>query len=561
MKSLSTCILIAFIGAALTACNGGGDSAFAGGGGSGNGSGGATAPGAGGTTTVALGSGSGGNFQAGTLAIATARLSAGGTTTVSATLVKSDGTPFTDAVGVSFISDCVQQGLATLESPVKADNGAAVSTYTDKGCGTTDTITASATIGGTRLTAQGTVVVAPAELGAIAFISADPATISFNGSGLTEASRVTFEVRDSTGNPLRNQTVNFSLSTKVGGITLSQDSAVSGADGKVATVVQAGTIPTPVRVKATVADTNVSTQSSVLTISTGIADADSFSIAVETLNPEAYNYDGVTDKVTVHLADRFNNPVPDGTAVSFMTEGGSIEPRCQTTKGECTVTWQSQNPRPANGRVTILAYVIGEESFTDTDGNGVFNAGDTFTDLGEPYEDKNEDGAYTPGEPFYDFHQGTPAGNGIDGVRDGPDGQYEGLQCTDNCGAVNTTGIGAQIALVMSGSTAIICTTPTTFASPACTTPLSVGPGGTLTLYVADVRGQTMPSGTTIKISGKNVDINPASITVPSTAVPPALAPYTIQVTKQDTTKVASLTVTVTTPKGLSTPPAAVAVP
>lgn len=576
---------ILLLGILLTACNGG-DSSFAGGG-----SGGATAPGSGGTTTVQFGSGSGGNFQAGTLAIATSKLSAGGTTTVTATLVKDDGTPYTGATDVSFISDCVQQGLATLESPVKADNGAAVSTYTDKGCGTTDTITASATINGTRLTAQGTVLVAPAELGAIAFISAEPTTISFKGSGLTEASRVTFEVRDSIGNPLRNQTVNFSLSTEVGGISLSQSTAVSGADGRVATVVQAGTIPTPVRVKATVENTNVSTQSNVLTISTGIADADSFSISIEKFNPEAWDYDGVTDKVTVHLADRFNNPVPDGTAVSFHTEGGSIEPQCQTKDGTCSVIWTSQNPRPADGRVTILAYAIGEESFVDTNGNGWFDPQDTngdgqiddtdktdtFTDIGEPFANEDESYAddanqscppstdpsckpsYQLGEFFFDFSQ--------DGKRNGPDGHFEGLQCVTNCGPDGkyapvdtdttdnvrpllnfTTGISDQLVLVMSGNTAIICTTPTTSAQPACGSPMTVNAGGTLKLYVADLRGQTMPAGTTIKVAAQNVTLSgQTSITVPSTTTPPAYTPYVFDVGSIQATP-ATITVTVTTP-------------
>ncbi|HET7369364.1 MAG TPA: hypothetical protein VFK45_00840, partial [Gammaproteobacteria bacterium] len=340
MKTLSRSLLIALLGASLAACNGG-DDAFTPGGGA---DGGATAPGSsagGATQTVQFGSGSGDQFQAGTLEVATANLSAGGTTTIKATLVKGDGTPYTGDASVEFISNCVQQGRATIDSPIETANGAAVTTYTAKGCSGSDTVTATTSINGTRLSATGVVTVAAAELGAIAFISAEPTTISFNGSGLTETSRVTFEVRDATGNPLPEEEVNFALSTDVGGIALSQDHATSGADGRVATVVQAGTIPGPVRVKATVAATDIGTQSSVLTIGTGIADADSFSIAVKNANPEAYNYDGVTDEITVHLADRFNNPVPDGTAVSFHTEGGSIETSCVTSGGACSVTWTS----------------------------------------------------------------------------------------------------------------------------------------------------------------------------------------------------------------------------
>lgn len=552
MNKLSATGLILLVGLALAGCNGGSDNNSFGGktGGTGGAGGGSTAPGdTGGTSTVEFGSGSGSNFQAGQLALGTATLSAGGTTTVKATLVNSDGTPYTTPVSVGFVSNCVQQGFATLDSPVNTINGAATSTYTAKGCSGNDIITATATVNGVQLTATGTVNVAPAALGAVQFVSADPQTIYYHGSGLPETSRVTFEVKDSTGNPLPGENVDFTLSTEVGGIALSQASAKSGADGTVATVVEAGTALTPVRVQATVADTNISTQSSALSISTGIADQDSVSVAPETDNPEAYNYDGITDKVTVRLADRFNNPVPDGTAVSFHTNAGSITPQCTTTGGACTVTWTSQNPRPATGVVNILAFAIGEESFTDKNGNGVFDAGDTFEDMGEPYEDDNNNGQYDPGEFFYDYNQ--------DGVRNGPDGHYEGLQCEQNCGSAGiasgdfTTGIGMQTAIAMATSGADICVQQggTAQCQP---TPLTLT-ASDFTLLVTDLHGLSMPVGTTVKLSGTNISIDPAtsSFTVGNAV---AAEPYPIQVgAKADTSKPASITVTVTSPDNVIT--------
>ncbi|MFW8341613.1 hypothetical protein ACOICY_29205, partial [Klebsiella pneumoniae] len=70
----------------------------------------------------------------------------------------------------------------------------------------------------------------------------------------------------------------------------------------------------------------ISSQSSVLVISTGKPDQDSFSLSAETLNAEGWDVDGTAVKVTARLADAFNNPVPDGTAVYFTTEGGAITP-------------------------------------------------------------------------------------------------------------------------------------------------------------------------------------------------------------------------------------------
>ncbi len=92
------------------------------------------------------------------------------------------------------------------------------------------------------------------------------------------------------------------------------------------------------------------------------------------------------------------------------------------------MTWTSADPRPqlasdspplkAAGRATILATAIGEESFTDTNGNGYWDPGEPFVHLGEPYSDNNENGAHDSSEYFLDFNQ-----NGVVGppgpVRDG----------------------------------------------------------------------------------------------------------------------------------------------
>ena len=74
-------------------------------------------------------------------------------------------------------------------------------------------------------------------------------------------------------------------------------------------------------------------------------------------------------RVQVLAADHFNNPVPNGTAISFTTEGGAIDGSCLTDDGGCSVTWRSQRPRLPDGRFTILATAIGNESFLDSERN------------------------------------------------------------------------------------------------------------------------------------------------------------------------------------------------
>ena len=78
-------------------------------------------------------------------------------------------------------------------------------------------------------------------------------------------------------------------------------------------------------------------------------------------------------------------------------------PVCVTANSRCTVSYRSQGIRPPNGRVAILAYAPGEENFTDagTPTNNVYDAGEAFDDLGQPYLDKDENGAVAEDEKVF----------------------------------------------------------------------------------------------------------------------------------------------------------------
>jgi len=63
------------------------------------------------------------------------------------------------------------------------------------------------------------------------------------------------------------------------------------------------------------------------------------------------------------------------------------------------VAFISQNPRPANGRITVLAYAEGLKQFIDVNGNNAYDVGiDGLLDLGDAYRDDNENGQYDLGE-------------------------------------------------------------------------------------------------------------------------------------------------------------------
>jgi len=386
-----------------------------------------------GSSTVTMGSGD--PFVEGEAEISLAQISAGGTTVVTVNIIDDQGALFTEPVDVNFSSSCssLSTPTAELSSPITTSNGIATSTYLAKGCVGDDPINVTANAGGINLSATTSVNVLPAEVGSIEFVSSVPENISILGTGAlggSESSVVKFRVLDTNANPVNNQVVNFSLNTNVGGIQLIPTSATTNNEGIVQTVINSGTVATSVRVEATIdgSDPAISSQSSVLVVSTGIPDQDSFSLSATILNPEAWDLDGTTVEVTARLADAYNNPVPDGTAVTFTTEGGSIEPSCVTTNGACSVTWSSQLPRPEGhvllhatgdeynflsnqpdvihvpeqwntlgqkfgGRATILATAIGEESFPDLNGNGRFDECELVAFTGGTGKPCNGDGS------------------------------------------------------------------------------------------------------------------------------------------------------------------------
>ena len=524
----------------MAAC-GGGDTpqtlaAGAGSGGSSGGSGGTGGTGGtgGGTTTptYSMGNGSGSSFQSGIIGITGlptgSQLSAGGTASLVVSVVDQNGALYTgNTVNIDFNSTCIGQGLATITpsgtttagtnpGEVSTTSGIANVTYTAKGCATTDVITATSTVAGTNLSATGSIAVASATAGSIQFVSATPATIGLKGTGLGETSTVIFKVVDSTGGPVPNAQVTFTLSTPVGGLGLAPSSGSTASDGTVRTVVSSGTQHTAIRVIATMTSPALTTQSSLLSVTTGLPTSRAFSTAVTCQNQQAYDHDGVTVPVTVHLADRFGNPAPDGTTVAFTTNGGTIGGNCSTPSsaqspgdGACSVNWVSANPRPLttdpvpvthNGRATILATAIGEESFTDANGNGYYDSGEAFQDLGEPFRDDNESGTYNAGEYFLDFNH--------DSQRNAPSGVFKGITCngsdpTSTC-STSTLAIGASNLIIMSSDTAkLVITNITGFTfggtlqAPGTLT-LTHGTSGTISYTLWDIHDNPMANSTTV---------------------------------------------------------------
>ncbi len=246
-----------------------------------------------------------------------------------------------------------------------------------------------------------------AQPAALAFVSADPVVIGVRGSGLPEQSTLTFKVTDGLGLPVLGALVQFSL-PQISGETLSPQQMTSDANGLVHVTVRSGQRALSLQVTAQVTSVvpALVTRSTQVNVLGGPPSQPNLSLAVQFLNIAGRVTFGLENKVTAFVADRFGNPVPPGTSVSFTTRGGAVgDPHATNTLGQADATLVSQAPLPPGGIVNTLATTRGERPFLDKNGNGVCDDQDELHLISEPYFDTNCDGTYTEGEEFIDLNQ------------------------------------------------------------------------------------------------------------------------------------------------------------
>ncbi|MFN4114929.1 MAG: Ig-like domain-containing protein [Inhella sp.] len=337
------------------------------------------------------------------------------------------GTSAGAPVNVVASSTCVANGRATLTpTSVSTTTGRAVFTYRDDGCGAvaaSDTVQISVT--GTTITGSLTLALTPPQVSSIAFVSSTPETIFLKGSGYVENSNVKFRVNDANGNGVPEQLVEFDLTTFTGGLLLdggqTKVSKRTDSNGEVIVRVNSGTVPTPVRVKATLNGSSISTVSSSLSVAVGLPSQLNFSLSAATLNMEGYDIDGITNSFSIIASDRLGNPVPNGTAINFVSESGQVQASRQTELlnglARATANYVSASPRPVDGRFTVVAYALGEESFLDVNGNNVYDLGEPFQDLGDIFIDR-----------LYNFAPNFSPARGYNNVED----QFISLGLTGN---------------------------------------------------------------------------------------------------------------------------------
>ena len=399
----------------------------------------------------------------GPVAVGSASVSAYGTTSIEVSVLQS-GQPYASPVTVNFTSSCAAGKASVTPSATTQPSGKAVATFVDNGCAQTadSTVTITASIG-TDTKSTSMTVKAPTA-GSLRFLSVVPSDKSITlrgqgGNGRQENATATFKLVDVAGNGVGDADVCFDVTTYAGGLNLDGFSpgklpAVAGstalcgsdvlslvryvkrtnADGTVSVQINAGTVPTPIRVRAralypATANVPLETFSDTLSISTGLPLQRSFSLSVDQANIDGGNFDGEIARLTVRLADQFSNPVPDGTVVNFIASGAAVctadNGSCKTLNGACSCNVVSQARRPQDNRVVVTAYAVGLEDFDDRNGDNEYTVGDPFTDLADAYVDANKDGVPNTSTingdtdvlvPYQRPTVYSPAGDGVRGT-------------------------------------------------------------------------------------------------------------------------------------------------
>lgn len=486
------------------------------------------------------------NVVLGSLAISTSSLSALQSTPVSVAATVNGSAAQNGQVSVSFSASC---GAFSPSSATTNGSGVAASVY-QSAVNCSGSVTLSAQASGAALTSSGTVTVAAAQATNVVFGSATPSTMVTSQASGGKQSSVVFRVLDQSGGGMSGQQLDIDLSGAAiaagvrfvsGGTSTSATQAVTtDGSGNATVTVTSGTMPTPVQVTAKL-HSNIAlvANSTGLTVASGVPAQDASSLAAEKFALDAYSTDGVSTNLTWSIADRQGNPIAPGSVVNFVTRSGGILGSSCTldTSSRCSVTYTSAGTRPSNGRVVILAFMDGEESFADLDGDNVWDSGESFKDIGTMYMDENESATYVAGEQTY---PGGMVGSSACSA------SYNGTSVANTCDGTWSSSVKVRQRIVLTLSKG---------DEAAVITQLANRTVDGFTVRVADANGNSMPTGTTVA----------ATVVTPSSAclvssVSPNKVPNTANASDHKIVLnghadcgAAKVSITVTTPNQVST--------
>lgn len=472
--------------------------------------------------------------------------------------VQINGVAPVSPVQVIFSSRCSANEEAVIDSPViTGTSGKATSSYKSTGCAGQDIVQATVTAGGLNVIKTLTIEIKEEPAGAIEFVEANRSYLCLDGTGCPSSSILTFKVVDAQGNAKRNAEVDFELvfnsdvARDTPGLAYisSQPTGLTNTDGLVTVTITAGALPVSPRVQATTIVTPdvgaaypITAVSSQIGIGTGLPHINGFSLAFDKFNIEGGSTDGVTSTLSLRLSDHFGNPVPNGTSVTVISPetglvGQNSQANCVTANGKCTVVWESSGTRPDDYRATVLAYATGEESFTDRNGNGLYEPTDTLErQVSEPFVDANENGIYDNagvyGEQLIDDDQ--------NGVFTPVNAVYDGMLCNRNNDGVGCNRKQVQVSgagvIALSDNVVLAvcadnsCTSFATGSRPALTTAVasvcvfSVAPDGKTWNPAPLGTAVTFKAEDPLKITGRS-SFTQRNTSAPIQVLPGAISP------------------------------------
>ncbi len=448
-------------------------------------------------------------------------------------------------VAVNFVASC---GTFSPASAPTNSSGIASTIYQSAvTCSGPVTVTAQAT---GAVAVSTTVTVAAAKAANVVFSSASvPLMVSSGASGGLKQSTLKFQVLDSSGTgmsgqslniTLGNSTINAGVTFSVGGVAtaLAQNVTTDGS-GFASVTVTSGSLPTPVVVTAAlVSSPAIQAASSGVAVTSGRATQNAASLSASKLSIEAFRIDGVQTTLTMRVADRQGNPVPAGALVNFVASHGLVQGTCAIdNSSQCNVLYTSQGLRPTNGRVAILAYMDGEESFVDANGDNIWQPGETFYDVGTLYRDDNENAVYDAGS-----EQSYPGG--AVGTSACAASTFAYPSVANSCDGTWSSNIRVrqQIIIALATSDASIVLQGTKALSG-------------FSVKVTDTNGNSMPTGTTV-----NAVVATSGATCRVLSISPSLVRnssnggnHSVRLDAAADCLTARVDVTVTTPAGLTT--------
>ncbi|KAA3618074.1 MAG: hypothetical protein DWQ05_08505 [Calditrichaeota bacterium] len=276
------------------------------------------------------------------------------TTGIHAFVTDAVGNPLPDGTIIRF-----QASFGDITATSETINGIAHATYSSKETGLAEI---SASIGSISRTI--TMKLRPGAANSI-LLTYDPTSLGVKDSGRNTTLTVTADIRDVQNNPVLDGTlVRFNIfASPGGGEFLSSLAPVPTINGLAHVSLNSGIRSGTVRVKAEVIDANntpfnppivaISTDVIIFAGPPYIENINDRSTSHLSTGPKPVNIYGwgivnSTTTLTAVIGDKFNNPVPAGTAVYFTTSGGIISTYTGYTdeEGVASVTLHSAQPYP-----------------------------------------------------------------------------------------------------------------------------------------------------------------------------------------------------------------------